>query len=264
MKKKSEKKPYLAIDTSTELGSIAVGRGDRLLAEIVVGVRVRHSEALLPAIDFALRAAGVETAELGGIVVGAGPGSFTGVRIAAATAKGMVRVLGTPLFAYSGLLALAAGVGAGMGSAPARPADASVGEDPETGPGDVVPPAPGPGERPVCALFDARRGEVYAGCYRFGGGRIETILEPQVQPLAGVLEELRGFDPVYAGDGAERYHDQIADAGGRLAPAIYSVPRGSADLWLAETSPEAGSIADPAEWEPEYLRAAGAQRMVRG
>jgi tRNA threonylcarbamoyladenosine biosynthesis protein TsaB len=235
-----DRRPYLAIDTSTALGSVAVGRGDRLLAEVVVGVMVRHSEALLPAIDFALRSAGVEPAGLGGVVVGAGPGSFTGVRVAGATAKGMVRVLDVPFFAYSGLQALAAGVGAGVG------ARGSAGGE--------------TGARPICALFDARREEVYAACYDFSGTSIETILEPTVLPLGEVLEELRGVAPIYAGDGALRYRVAIEGAGGGVAPAFYAVPRGGALLWLADTEPAAGRVDDPAAWEPEYLRAAGAER----
>lgn len=225
--------PYLAIDTSTALGSVAVGRGNDLLAEVVVGVTARHSESLLPAIDLALRSAGLTPKELGGIVVGGGPGSFTGVRVAGATAKGLLRVLDVPFFAYSGLLALAAGAGAAGG--------------------------------PVCALFDARREEVYAACYRFPAeGGIETILAPTVQPLRAVLGELEGLSPVYVGDGALRYRDVIAEVGGRIAPAFLAVPRASALLWLADLDPEGGQVADPTAWEPEYLRAAGAERGVVG
>lgn len=226
-------KPYLAIDTSTTLGSVAVGRGDRLLAEVVVGVSARHSESLLPAIDYVLRSAGVEPSGLGGVVIGGGPGSFTGVRVAGATAKGLVRVLGVPLFAYSGLLALAAGVAAG--------------------------------DAPVCALFDARRGEVYAACYRFPGFRgIEVLLEPQAVPLAEVLEVLSAAEPVYVGDGALRYREEIEAAGGRVAPAHLAVPRASALLWLGDLDPEAGRVESPRDWEPEYLRPAGAERGVGG
>ncbi len=255
---KLEERPYLAIDTSTALGSVAVGRGDRLLAEVVVGVTVRHSEALLPAIDYALRSAGVEPVGLGGVVVGGGPGSFTGVRVAGATAKGLVRVLGVPLFAYSGLQALAAGVGAGFGAG----VDAGAAG---TNTGAAAPGAEGDaGARPVCALFDARREEVYAACYSFRGARVETILEPAVLPLDEVLSELRGVAPVYAGDGALRYREVIEGAGARLAPAFYAVPRGSALLWLADLDPAAGLVDDPAAWEPEYLRAAGAERGIAG
>lgn len=224
--------PYLAIDTSTSLGSVAVGRADGVLAELVIGVAARHAEALLPAIDFALRSAALAPRDLRGVVVAGGPGSFTGVRIAAATAKGLVRALGVPLFAYSGLLALAASVG---------------GE-----------------ERPVCALFDARRGEVYSACYRFPGfARVEVILEPALRSLADVLRHLEPVAAIFAGDGALRYRDRIEAVGGRVAPAHLGVPRAAGLLWLADVAAEAGRVAEPARWEPAYLQAAGAERSVR-
>lgn len=225
-------KPYLAIDTSTTLGGVAVGRGNRLLAEAVVGVSARHSESLLPAVDFALRSAGLEPRDLGGVVVAGGPGSFTGVRVAAATARGLVRVLEVPLFAYSGLLALAAGLGAS-------------------------------GE-PVCALFDARRGEVYAACYRFPASRwVDTVLEPCARPVQEVLAAVAPAAPVYVGDGALRHRDAIEEAGGRVAPPHLSAPRAGALLWLADLDPAAGRVAEPRRWEPDYLRAAGVEREGR-
>ncbi|MGH7576190.1 MAG: tRNA (adenosine(37)-N6)-threonylcarbamoyltransferase complex dimerization subunit type 1 TsaB, partial [Longimicrobiales bacterium] len=100
----------LAIDTATSMGSVAIGDGDRVLAELTLGVGTRHSAALLPAIRFALEHAGLEPGQIDGVVVGAGPGSFTGVRIAAATAKALVHATQRPLYAYSTLLALAAAV----------------------------------------------------------------------------------------------------------------------------------------------------------
>lgn len=225
-------KPYLAIDTSTALGSVAVGRGSELLAEIVVGVSTKHSESLLPAIDYALRSAGLEPPDLGAVVVAGGPGSFTGVRVAGATAKGFVRALGVPLFAYSGLLALAAAVAA---------------------------------EGPVCALFDARRGEVYAGCWRFpGDGAVEVIMPPTAAPVEEVLTALAGTQPRFVGEGALRYRDAIESAGGRVAPAHQAAPRASALLWLADVAPALGLVADPRSWEPEYIRASGAERGVQG
>lgn len=225
------RRPYLALDTSTALGSVALGRGDELLGEVVVGVTVRHSEALLPAIDFLMRSTGLEPSGLGGVVVGGGPGSFTGLRVAGSTAKGLVRVLGVPFFSYSGLLALAAGVGAGS-------------------------------PRPVCALFDARRSEVYAACYRFGGAGIEVVRAPSATPVDDLLGELREVEPIYVGDGALRYRAEIECAGGEVAPAFYAAPRGGALLWLADADPDAGRVDDPAEWEPEYIRDSGAERRA--
>src|SRR5919106_2601048 len=93
---------YLAIDTSTPLGSVAVGKAGAVLAEIVLGVHSRHSEALLLAIDFVLKNAEVDKKrDLAGIVVGGGPGSFTGLRISGATAKALATALGCPLFSFS-------------------------------------------------------------------------------------------------------------------------------------------------------------------
>ena len=119
----------LAIDTATAPGGVAVGIGTDVVAEVVLGRAARHSELGMPAVDFALRAAGASMAEVDAIVCGSGPGSFTGVRIAAATAKGLAHARGVPLYVHSSLLAAAA---------------AAASPD------------------PVCALFDARRGEVCA------------------------------------------------------------------------------------------------------
>ncbi len=222
-------RPYLAIETSTATGGVAVGRGERVLAEVTLGVQARHSEAVLPAVDFALREAGVAPRDLAGVVVGGGPGSFTGVRLAAAMGKGLVRALGVPLYAYSGLAALAASTGAG--------------------------------ERPVCALFDARRGEVYAACYRFPGfSRMEVVQAPVVCPVEEVLRSTADLAPLFAGDGALRHRDAIEAAGLTIAPVHLGLPRAAALLWLADLAPEAGRVEAPADWEPLYLRAAGAER----
>ncbi len=223
-------RPLLALDTSTPVGSVAVGSAGRLLSEVVMGVAMRHAEALMPAIDFALGRAGLTPAWLGGIVVAGGPGSFTGVRIAGAAAKGLARALEVPLFAYSGLEALAAGCAVYDG--------------------------------PVCALFDARRDEVYAACYHFDGG-VETLLVPGPRALAAVLEELRAVRPLFVGDGALAHRDTIAAAGGRVAPAHLAVPRAASLLWLVDVDP-AGRVQDAAAWEPAYLRPSGAERTACG
>lgn len=222
--------PFLALDTSTSLGSVAVGRGGKLLGEIIVGSRVRHAEALLPAIDRLLRSANLNPQQIGAIVVAAGPGSFTGVRIAGATAKGLCRALGIPLYAYSGLAAVAAGAAAHGG--------------------------------PVCAMFDAQRDEVYAAAYNFENG-LQEVLAPGARGIQEVAKALTGRDVLYAGEGAEKHAGFLTGSGARVAPPYFSVPRASALLWLAELAPAEGLVADPESWEPAYLRPAGAERMAR-
>ena len=220
----------LALDTSTPLGGAAVGRGTTILGEIALGVRSRHSEALLPAVDFLLRSAGATAADLTAIIVGEGPGSFTGVRIAAATAKGLANALGIPLLAFSSLAAAAASA-----------AQAA---------------------RPVCALFDARRDEVYAACYRFPGlARIETLLAPAARPLDDVLGDALALRPLFAGEGALRHAAAIRAAGGEVAPPHLGAPRAAALLWLAAID-GVGARVDAAEWEPAYLRPSGAERRA--
>lgn len=223
--------PVLALDTSTETGSLAVGRGDRLLVEATLSVGPGHSSALLPAVDWAMRAAGLAPGDLAAVVVGGGPGSFTGLRIAAATAKGMVRALGIPLFAYSGLLVAAA-------------AHWAAG-------------------RPVCALFDARRRDVYAGCWRFGDG-VDEVLAPEAMTLDELVDRFRGeLPPLFTGDAAALHGAELAASlGTPVVPPLLAAPRGAALLHLVRVAPETGRVADAAAWEPEYLRAAGAERMA--
>jgi len=222
-------RPYLAIETSTPLGSVAIGTSEGVLAEVVLGVRSKHSEALLSAVDYALKSARVDKRDLARIVVGGGPGSFTGLRISGATAKAMATALGLPLYAYSGLAALAAGTGVA--------------------------------DRTICALFDARRGEVYAGCYRFPDfARMQTIIPPAPRPIGDVLAMVEIAETVFVGDGAQGNAAAIRGMSGLMAPAHLAVPRAGALLWLCDIAPE-GRINDVAAWEPSYLRDSGAERM---
>lgn len=216
---------WLGIEAATPTGGAAVARDGVLRAEITLGLTTRHAELLLPAIDFVLHAAGVVPAALDGIVVGAGPGSFTGVRIAAATARGLAAGLGVPLFAHSSLAAVAAGARGG--------------------------------DRPVCALFDARRGEVYAGCYRFEPGHMQVLLEPAALPVTAVLERVAALDPLFVGDGALRYAAWLPSA---ALPPLLAPPRAAALLWLQDLDPEAGRVPEVAGWEPAYLRESGAEQ----
>ena len=221
--------PVLALDTSTSLGSVALGRDGVLLGETVVGSRVRHAESLLPAMHALLTSAQVTPQQIGALVVGAGPGSFTGVRIAGATAKGLARALGIPLYAYSALAAVAAAAGAHAGT--------------------------------VCAMFDAQRDEVYAAAYRFEDGWHE-VMAPAARAVRDVAAELARHDVLYAGEGARKHAAVLESANGRIAPALFDVPRASALLWLAEVAPAEGLVNDVSAWEPAYLRPSGAERVA--
>ncbi len=98
----------LALETSTAWGGVALAEDGALLAESTLDVRATHSETVLPEIDRLMQRCQRDVAALASVVVGAGPGSFTGVRIAASIAKGLCFARGLPLYAYSSLSALAA------------------------------------------------------------------------------------------------------------------------------------------------------------
>jgi tRNA threonylcarbamoyladenosine biosynthesis protein TsaB len=223
------KSPILALDSSNRAAHVAVGHEGRVLAAESAGAGTNASSALLPAIDRAMRGAGVLPAELAGVVVAGGPGSFTGVRIAAATAKGIVRARGIPLFAHSGLLALAA-------------AHRSTGV-------------------PVCALFDARNREVFAGCWRFADG-VETLLPVGVVEIDALAERLPTGDLRFVGEGALLHRALLEARFGAGTVALEERSPAEGLLWLMEALPEAGRVDDAAGWEPEYVRAAGAERSA--
>lgn len=217
---------FVAIETSTDFGSIAIGRGPELVGEVVIGARSRHAESLLPALDFLLRSARLSRRDLRGVIVGAGPGSFTGVRVAAATARGLAAGLDVPFHAHSSLAALAV-------EAVARGT--------------------------ICTVFDARRGEVYAACYERErhGDRLKATLEPQAMHVDDLRTRTAAMDVTYIGDGARRYADALG-----IAPPPSAFPRASGLLRLAAADPAAGAAGR--EWEPMYLRTSGAERGVSG
>ena len=154
----------LGLDTSTLTSGIAVIDGDRVLAEARHDASGRTAD-LLVAIDDCCKRAGVAPMNLDAVAVGAGPGSFTGLRIGMATAKGIAFAAGKPLWAVSSLAALAF-------------------------------------ERPgfVAAILDARRAEVYAGCYLDGALTGEERVMPPADVAAWAVT-LAGDRPItYAGD----------------------------------------------------------------
>lgn len=215
--------PVLAFDTSTPLGAVALGWGTELLGESVLPHQGRHASTLLPTIRDLLEDAGLTLRELGGVVAGAGPGSFTGVRVAAATARGLVRGADIALIPVSSLAAAAIG---------------PLLEDPA----------------PLAVCFDARGDRVFAGVYGMAGGALVEHMEPCATRLPELLERLDLPGLRLAGDGAWRHRASVAGAGFDVLepPAGMPSPRGL--IWLATAGAGTSPHPDPGEWEPDYQR----------
>jgi tRNA threonylcarbamoyladenosine biosynthesis protein TsaB len=225
----------LALDTSTRRGSVALGlTGEpvfELLGEESLEVSAMHSETVLPAIDRLVRSVGRAPADIEAVVVGAGPGSFTGVRIGAALARGICFPARAALFAYSSLASIAAGANAAGA---------------------------------VCALIDARRDQVYAGGYAVGPDGVEERFAPRAGALSELLGELDSSAWTFAGVLSGGQREAIERAGGTLLPAERGRPGGAGLLRLVQWAPVAGRVAEPARWEPEYVRSSSADRRMGG
>jgi tRNA threonylcarbamoyl adenosine modification protein YeaZ len=183
--------PLLAIDTSGTRALVALGSPDgALIDERRWLAGYRHGEELLPRVDELLRANAVPLAELSGIVVGTGPGAFTGMRVGMATAKALACGLGVPIGGVATAQALLAGVAAAGGAAlvlllPAGPSDRVLvvggeatlvkgGEEPELAAGMVVVAVDLPGRAPEDALARGEQAEagLSAALLSIGAGRI--------------------------------------------------------------------------------------------
>ena len=213
----------IAFDTATSVGTVALRTDGRVL-ERDLGPSRSFGAGLTPAIEGLLDQASLSFSQLDGVVVGAGPGSFTGVRVGAATAKGLVHALDIPLFAYS---SLAAGARTG----------------------------PWPTEGPRGVLFDARADRLYWAVSGPTPGAGFSIA-PRAGDLSEVLALTDGSPPLptLGGDGAERHAPTLEAAG-------FSVLRGAGiptalaliELLVADESPT--PVADARTWGPDYQRA---------
>ena len=217
----------LAIDTSTAVAVVALGGSDgHLDGADGWAAGYRHGEDLLPRVRALLASHGVALADLGGVIVGTGPGAFTGLRVGIATAKGLAHALRLPIAGVpSGAALLAASAGAGTANPvlllPAGPNDAVLVRDdraPERLPGGTAPSLES-GETLVAVDL---------------GGRAPA------DALARGERAREGFAAALVRIGAERLTVGDADDLARLVPEYVTLPRG-----VAATSGEVAWSRDP-------------------
>jgi len=218
----------LAIDTATRVGSVALVARDQVVVSRYFDIGLQHTQRLFVEVEEICRAAGVEVAALEAVAVTMGPGSFTGLRIGLAAAKGLCMVNNKKLVGVSTLAVLAARI-----------------------PYAIMP---------VCALLDARKQQVYAGLYDTSQGLPVLSAKPVAIEPATLLEEHAGKDILYTGDGVEAYAELIdAAQGAHRAPLHCARPHASALGVLAWKKLERGEVVDLKTAEPEYLRAPDAK-----
>lgn len=227
----------LALDSSGLVASIAVAEDDTLLGEYTINYKKTHSQTLLPMLQEVTRMLELDLSELDAIAVAAGPGSFTGLRIGSATAKGLGLALSLPLVEVSTLEGLAYNL---------------YGAD-----------------KLICSIMDARRGQVYAGIYLFEKEDIRVLLEPCAVSVEEVIEKLNtlctelGREGIFLGDGVPVYKEQIGkgmQVPYSFAPAHLNRQRAAAVAVAAMRRYRAGEIVTAAAHRPVYLRLSQAER----
>ena len=175
----------LAIDGSGTVASVAVIEDDRVLSQFTTDGQKKHSTTLLPMIREAVRIIDLDLATLDAIAVAAGPGSFTGLRIASSTAKGLALALDIPIVPVPTLDALAFNM---AGSAHAL----------------------------ICPLMDARREQVYNGLYRFEGDALVSMTGQRAIYMKQVIEEVNAMEGAFSevlflGDGVPVFRQMIEE-----------------------------------------------------
>ena len=223
----------LAIDSSAQVASVAILSDGAVLAEYSVDYKKTHSQTLLPMIDEVIRMTETDPAELVAIAVAAGPGSFTGLRIGAATVKGLAMVWNVPVVPVSTVAALACNV---------------------AGTDEVV-----------CPLMDARRGQVYTGLYDFKGSTVveqRTDVCVRIEQIAEEVNAL-GRKTVFLGDAAELYAeklDSLIKVPYRVAPLHLQKQSAASVGWLGMSLLSQGKTVSATEFVPTYLRVSQAER----
>lgn len=228
----------LALDSSGLVASAAVMEGENLIAEYTVNYKKTHSQTLMPMLQAIKEMTDLDLSSIDAIAIAAGPGSFTGLRIGSATAKGLGLALEKPIVEVPTVAGLAYNL---WGT-----------------------------EKLICPLMDARREQVYTGLYTFikdetNGYRMETIKEQCAIAVTEIIEELnyKGREVIFLGDGVPVYQEKLEEGlkvPYSFAPAHCNRQRAACVASLAAVYFGQGKFVDAAAHQPEYLRMSQAER----
>ena len=223
----------LGIDSSGLVASVAVVEDDILLAEYTVNYKKTHSQTLLPMLKEIGDMINLDLNSLDAIAIAAGPGSFTGLRIGSATAKGLGLALDKPIIPVPTVDGLAYDL---WGT-----------------------------DKIVCPIMDARRNQVYTGIYEFCDGKLQILENQMAVSVTEIAEKLNalGREVIFLGDGVPVYRKTLAEVMKipySFAPAHMSRQRASAVAVLGAQYYVQGRAESAMEHKPDYLRLSQAER----
>ncbi|MGN0203999.1 MAG: tRNA (adenosine(37)-N6)-threonylcarbamoyltransferase complex dimerization subunit type 1 TsaB [Coprococcus sp.] len=225
----------LALESSGLVASVAVVTEDRLIGEYTTNFKKTHSQTLLPMMDTLLKMTGISVTEVNAIAVSGGPGSFTGLRIGSATAKGLGLALNKPIISVPTVDAIAYNL---FGT-------------------DAL----------VCPLMDARRNQTYTGLYTFEGDQMICLVHQKAVMIDEIISEINdlGRRVIFLGDGVPVFRQALEEGiqvPHTYAPIHLNQQRAGALGALAVQYYKEGRCETPAEHQPDYLRLSQAEREL--
>ncbi|MEE0856440.1 MAG: tRNA (adenosine(37)-N6)-threonylcarbamoyltransferase complex dimerization subunit type 1 TsaB [Ruminococcus sp.] len=224
----------LAIDSSAKAASVCIANEEKIIGEFFINTSLTHSQTLMPMTEQLLKNTEMTIDDVDAIAVNSGPGSFTGVRIGVAAAKGLAFPKNLPCVSVSTLESMAYNL---LGT-------------------DCV----------VCAVMDARCSQVYNAMFRIKGETVERLTDDRALSLSDLLLEFKQTDEriLIVGDGAEITYDFLKNEASNavLAPKNRRTQTASSVALAAFQKLFEGKTQTAAELMPIYLRLPQAQREL--
>ena len=227
----------LGIDSSSLVASVAVVEDDNLLGEYTINYKKTHSQTLLPMIDEVARMIELDLTTLDAIAVSAGPGSFTGLRIGSATAKGLGMALDKIIIPVPTV---------------------------ESHPNNMCGT-----DMQICPLMDARRQQAYTGLYEFTNEELVVIEKQDIIEIPQIVDRINasGRKTVFVGDGIATFRPYIEEhctVSFCFAPANNNKNRASSVACLGRKLYQKGIQETAEEHRPDYLKPSQAERELEG
>lgn len=226
----------LAIDSSSMVATVAITTDGILNAEYTINHKKTHSQTLLPMIAEIVKMIEIDMDSIDAVAITGGPGSYTGLRIGSATAKGIGLALNKPIINVPTMDALAYNLYSS--------------------------------QYVICPIMDARRGQVYTGIYKFEETEMKTIKPRCIMMIDELIKELDTIKEsvMFLGDGVDVHKqliDDIMDTKHYYAPASMNRHKASTLGTIAEIYYKNGKTETAKEHKPEYLRLSQAERELK-
>lgn len=224
----------LAIDTTSAVAGVAIVEDDRTIGEFMTNFKKNHSETIMPMVKTALNSTETELADIDYIACASGPGSFTGLRIGASTAKGLAFGANKPIVPVPTLDAMAYNI---------------------FNNNDIIAP-----------IMDARRNQAYTAFYSWENDELNRLTQYEAMDMNDIIIQLKKYNKkvIFLGDGVQVYKKTIEKSGVNFcfAPAHVNMQRASAVGSLGIKLAKQGIVLPGKDFVPFYLRKSQAEREL--